>query len=359
MALHQINQHIWLGSYLSVSADQTLAKNNVTHILSVMDLAAIGQTEAKFAEHLKSKNYKHLYLDLQDTTEEPIIKVFPETNAFIEDAVSKNEGVLVHCIAGISRSTTCVCAYLMWKNKWTDEQALEYVKSKRSVANPNESFLEQLKVYYQCGYEVSPAKKPYREWLLKFQATEFHPGLEPSDISYTNADMPAMVLTWRHVAPHITKTPVLKVLVNGSPLAVTERVQSIQGQVEFVLQNNTKLPVSASDLQQVLDKLAVRKVALRCKNCSTTVASSGSFIAHVKGHEGQCQHFLLEPVEWMRHELEKGDLEGKLFCPNCNYKLGAYSWKGVKCSCGAWVAPSFRLQKSRVDEMASKQKPLL
>lgn len=39
--------------------------------------------------------------------------------------------------------------------------------------------------------------------------------------------------------------------------------------------------------------------------------------------------------------LEKGDLSGKIFCPNkkCNAKLGNYDWAGVCCSCKEWVVP--------------------
>jgi len=53
-------------------------------------------------------------------------------------------GVLVHCFAGISRSSTIVVAYLMIKNKWSCHKALKYVQSKRSVCKPNPGFLQQL-----------------------------------------------------------------------------------------------------------------------------------------------------------------------------------------------------------------------
>lgn len=51
----------------------------------------------------------------------------------------------MHCAAGISRSGSIVCAYLMYKNKWTFEQAWEYGRSKRSKMYPNVGFQRQLK----------------------------------------------------------------------------------------------------------------------------------------------------------------------------------------------------------------------
>ena len=50
---------------------------------------------------------------------------------FIEKALESGGKILVHCAAGVSRSSTVVLAYLMYKNRWGYERALEYGKSKR------------------------------------------------------------------------------------------------------------------------------------------------------------------------------------------------------------------------------------
>lgn len=57
----------------------------------------------------------------------------------------------------------------------------------------------------------------------------------------------------------------------------------------------------------------------------------------------------------MRPELEQGKLEGRLECPNarCKANVGKYSWKGMRCSCGAWVVPAISLARARVDEIKS------
>ena len=47
-------------------------------------------------------------------------------------------------------------------------------------------------------------------------------------------------------------------------------------------------------------------------------------------------------------------VDGKLACPKCTAHLGSYTWSGMQCSCGAWVAPAFQVVKSKVDEVRIK-----
>ena len=51
----------------------------------------------------------------KDNLDYPIDKHFDEAYEFIEHMRENNKNVLVHCHAGISRSATLVCAYLMKK----------------------------------------------------------------------------------------------------------------------------------------------------------------------------------------------------------------------------------------------------
>lgn len=89
---------------------------------------------------------------IHDSTETNIARHFPETNAFIQQALNGDQDlgqasgkVLVHCELGISRSPTVVAAYLMSKFGMTSDQALAFIASKRPAINPNPAFLQQLK----------------------------------------------------------------------------------------------------------------------------------------------------------------------------------------------------------------------
>lgn len=67
---------------------------------------------------------------------------------FIENAVKSGNNVLVHCMAGISRSVSLVTYYLMKKYHVSYNTAIDYIKTRRSIANPNECFKIQL-IQYQ------------------------------------------------------------------------------------------------------------------------------------------------------------------------------------------------------------------
>jgi dual specificity phosphatase 12 len=56
-------------------------------------------------------------------------------------------------------------------------------------------------------------------------------------------------------------------------------------------------------------------------------------------------------MAWMAAELGGGEVGGKLGCPGprCGARLGAWSWAGERCSCGAWVTPAFQVHLGRVD----------
>lgn len=67
-----------------------------------------------------------------------------------------------------------------------------------------------------------------------------------------------------------------------------------------------------------------------------------------------CSHYFLDPMSWMREELEQGKLEGRLECPKCQSNVGKYAWQGMKCSCGAWIVPGISLARGRVDEVKAR-----
>ena len=66
---------------------------------------------------------------------------------FINLAVNSNKNILVHCMAGISRSVSLITYYLMKKYHVNYDKAICVIRSKRAIANPNDSFKSQLKKY--------------------------------------------------------------------------------------------------------------------------------------------------------------------------------------------------------------------
>ena len=66
---------------------------------------------------------------------------------FINLMNSNQRSVLVHCMAGVSRSVSLLTYYYMKKYHLSYDEAIKYIKGMRSIANPNDCFAKQLKKY--------------------------------------------------------------------------------------------------------------------------------------------------------------------------------------------------------------------
>lgn len=93
------------------------------------------------------KLFTYMYVPLRDRIDTDIQPYFEKCASFIRHALERNEGVLVHCRAGVSRSATMVIAYLMMHGmnlqkpcKTTFDAAFERVHSIRPMVNPNIAF---------------------------------------------------------------------------------------------------------------------------------------------------------------------------------------------------------------------------
>jgi len=100
--------------------------------------------------------FTYLKLELDDTPDFEISKYFDQAIEFIAQAKDTAANILVHCQQGISRSATLTIAYLIAKENMNLKSALELLKLKRPIANPNNGFMEQLiKFEYKIHKSVS------------------------------------------------------------------------------------------------------------------------------------------------------------------------------------------------------------
>ena len=90
---------------------------------------------------------KYCHLKLNDTPYFKIIPHLEKATSFINQAQLNDGIILVHCQLGISRSTSCVIAYMIKYMGYTTMNALEHIKKKRPQVMPNFGFLQQLMVY--------------------------------------------------------------------------------------------------------------------------------------------------------------------------------------------------------------------
>jgi len=83
-------------------------------------------------------------VNIDDSENANISRYFEEVCEFIEKARQENKNCLVHCAAGISRSSTLVIAYLMKHQKMNLKEAYGHTREQRSIIEPNSGFAKQL-----------------------------------------------------------------------------------------------------------------------------------------------------------------------------------------------------------------------
>ncbi|CAD8077261.1 unnamed protein product [Paramecium sonneborni] len=126
---------LWLGDYESALNYEFLKSKGIRTVITV----AAGL-------NLKYEGIVHHKIEILDIESTNISQYFQIANDWIERGFNIG-GVLVHCMAGISRSAAIVIAYLIEKKKMTYYQAFTFVKSKRPQINPNKGFTNQLMSY--------------------------------------------------------------------------------------------------------------------------------------------------------------------------------------------------------------------
>ena len=100
------------------------------------------------SNHVKiSQHINHRQWEIEDSKEEEIGKILDEVLDFIDNERKKGHNVLIHCVAGISRSAAVISAYLMWKNGWNFEKSQAYLMEKRAFVKINSGFENELKKY--------------------------------------------------------------------------------------------------------------------------------------------------------------------------------------------------------------------
>ena len=117
---------LFLGS-VEETSESWLAANKITSVLNVaeeLDDVRVGD-----------RNYLHVKFDDYNTNLnfDGQIKKAVE---FIKTCKERNDRILVHCYAGINRSTTTIIFYLALHEGYSILDAFRFIKAKRSIIDP-------------------------------------------------------------------------------------------------------------------------------------------------------------------------------------------------------------------------------
>lgn len=154
---------LFIGGLKALDRPDNLEEAGITHILSVLEFDP--------CDYEEFSRYTKLLIQVEDHPGENLLKHFANTNSFLDSALTGGGVILVHCAMGVSRSATVVCAYLMYKHKFSPQEALERLRSVRPLCTPNDRFMDQLEVYERMLKATSDDEvgRLYSEWAQKQQ----------------------------------------------------------------------------------------------------------------------------------------------------------------------------------------------
>ncbi|KAI3731068.1 hypothetical protein L1987_62251 [Smallanthus sonchifolius] len=138
----KVAEHIFLGGDAVARDKDILKQHKITHILNCVGFVC--------PEYFKG-NFVYRTLWLQDSPSEDITSILYDVFDYFEDVRDQGGKVFVHCCQGVSRSTSLVIAYRMWREGQSFDDAFQYVKAAREIADPNMGFACQL---LQCQKRV-------------------------------------------------------------------------------------------------------------------------------------------------------------------------------------------------------------
>ena len=127
-----IIDNLWLGNFVSSSDEKFLINKNIKLIVNLSkDLKFIEKNE-------EIKNIQFFRIPIHDNlskeSDNGLIEYFDNAYKIIDKHLENNEGVLIHCKAGMQRSATLVALYLMKKMNIKFSEAKKIIVSKRFVA---------------------------------------------------------------------------------------------------------------------------------------------------------------------------------------------------------------------------------
>jgi len=116
--LDEVRDRLFISAFTAVMSKPVLEALGITHVLSVLPISP---------HHFPGIRYKKL--SVEDSLGANLFTHFPSCCAWIDESLQSGGSVIVHCAAGISRSATVVCAYLMYKENISAAAALRSLRN--------------------------------------------------------------------------------------------------------------------------------------------------------------------------------------------------------------------------------------
>jgi predicted protein tyrosine phosphatase len=139
--MDEICPGVFVGGYLAAADGANIRKHKITRIVKMF--ADSKDYPGGYHSH---PDVSYHVVNADDTPEYRMDKVAPDAVMFVDEGREKGENVLIHCHAGVSRSSTIAIAYLVACGMALKD-ALALAQKKRPCIQPNTGFMKYLE---QC-----------------------------------------------------------------------------------------------------------------------------------------------------------------------------------------------------------------
>lgn len=163
--MDQINNFLYLGNEKSAKDIELLKLYQIDTIISMNNKRFFDDNHPEWSsapmtvtEQISVPKIKINYLihDIEDADSQDILDICIQGAEFIQSQIENQKKILVHCKAGISRSSSFIIAYFIIKHQMTYQQAFQLVLEKRPIIQPNDGFILQLRfldfIYNNTNY---------------------------------------------------------------------------------------------------------------------------------------------------------------------------------------------------------------
>eukprot|EP00051_Salpingoeca_urceolata_P005395 m.72948 g.72948 ORF g.72948 m.72948 type:complete len:480 (+) comp14291_c0_seq1:144-1583(+) len=133
----EILPFLLIGAEFHVKNEELLRSLGITAVLNV--------TSHDFRPSNPALKYKQI--PVRDSWNQNLMEYLDEAFAFLDSVEASGGKVLVHCVAGISRSPALTIAYIMQKRSVGLTDAYAFVRDKRPTISPNLDFMGELQMY--------------------------------------------------------------------------------------------------------------------------------------------------------------------------------------------------------------------
>lgn len=267
MDLDQSDEHMWLikdGLYLSgISAlnSTSLKKHNIRTVLSVISEPLLT------SEKLDYIKYHEICVD--DLSDSDLLTHFEETNTLIQQSLEQNKSVLVHCLQGVSRSSTIVIAYLMARFRLSAQEMFDHILPNKPDIKPNNGFWMQLALYERLGHSLDLKNPLYRRYIYSCLVNRL----------------------WSHV----------KNLSQPMPL------EDLDERCKFYL-------------ECLNQETSYSRIKFRCRQCRKILFNQDRVLRRRDSQYHICI------LNWIACDSQYSNQAGRVHCPKCAKKIGRFQW---------------------------------